>query len=392
MSSLKKFLLVAVLTSVAAAPLAQAVGAALDRATPDCERIYIGTHEQGGMPSLFTARFNAKDGSFSAAAGVASIERPTWLVKDAARPVVYAVSEIGNDGASQGKVYSLRIDPDTGALAEISSVGSGGGGPTHLALDSRSHSLLVANFGTGQVAALQIDDGNNLLGPASVVNDAGSGPTARQRGPHAHGVVIDPAGRFALVPDLGADRLFVYRFDGARRILSPAAVPFVQLPAGTGPRHLVFSPDGSYAYLLAELTGDLYVYAWDAGRGTLQTVQTLSTLAVHYQGQISAGEIIISNHGKRLYVSNRGDDTIVVYQVAPRTGRLTELQRLPSVGINPWHLVLSPAQQWLLAANEASNAVASFRVGTDGRLAATNNRLSVAKPVNIVFAGSCAIR
>jgi 6-phosphogluconolactonase len=369
--------------------LAAALGTTLAVNAAPCERLYIGTHQPGGAPSLFTAGFDASDGSFGPASAVAAIERPSWLVKDPARPILYAVSETGNDGASHGKVFSLRITPGTGALTEIGSVDSGGGGPTHLDLDVRSNTLLVANYGTGQAATLDTGAGGALAGPASVVQDQGTGPTPRQSGPHAHGVNLDPSRQYALVTDLGADRVFVYRFDAATRKLAPAATPFLQLAPGSGPRHLVFSADGRSVYVLAELTGALHVYAWDAAAGTLQAVQTVSTLSAGYQGKISAGEIIVSPDGKHVYVSNRGDDTIVAYQAEARSGRLAEMQRLPSAGTHPAHLALSPDGRWLLVANELTNALTSFRVGGDGRLAATDNRLDVPKPVNIVFAGAC---
>jgi 6-phosphogluconolactonase len=382
--------LLAALVAACTATVANAAAAA--DATPACDRVYIGTHQQGGAPSLFTVAFDARDGSFGPAASVASIERPTWLVKNPAAPLLYTVSETGNDGVAHGKVVGLRIDQDTGQLTEIGAVDSGGGGPTNLALDTRSNTLLVANYGTGQVTTLQIGTGGALAGPVSVVQDEGTGPSPRQRGPHAHGVVVDPSGQYALVSDLGADRVFIYRFDAAAHKLSPAATSSVQLPPGTGPRHLAFSPDGLVVYLLTELTGDLYVYDWDAAHGTLNQVQKLSTLTPGYKGKISAGEIVVSPDGRQVYVSSRGDDTIIAYRVELSTGELTELQRIPAGGTAPWNLALSPDGRWLLAANEASNTLTSFRVGSNGRLTATTSRLDVPKPVNIVFAGSCAAR
>jgi 6-phosphogluconolactonase len=369
-----------------------AAGWAANAQAADCARLYIGTHQQGGAPSLFTAAFDGRDGSFGPASSVASIERPTWLAVDPARPVLYTVSETGNDGIAHGKVFSLRIAPDTGALDPVGSVDSGGGGPTHLALDPRSNTLLVANYGTGHVASLQIGADRRLTGPVSVVGDEGSGPTPRQRGPHAHGVTLDPSRRFVLVPDLGADRVFVYRFETATRKLTPAVTPFLQLPPGTGPRHLVFGADARTAYLVAEFTGDVHVLAWDVMAGTLRVAQTVSTLSPGYQGKISAGEIVVAPGGRHVYVSNRGDDTIVAYRVAAGTGRLTEQQRIPAGGTQPWHLALSPDGRWLLAANEASSELASFRVGADGRLAPTSYRLDVPKPASTVFAGACAAR
>jgi 6-phosphogluconolactonase len=355
------------------------------------ERIYIGTHEQDGRPSIFTSTFDDSTGMLDTARAVATIERPTWLVKDPVRPILYSVSETGNDGRSVGNVFSLQIDAGTGRLAEVNHVPSGGGGPTHLALDARSDTLFVANFGTGQAAALPIGGAGELGPPESIGKDYGTGPTRRQQGPHAHGVTIDPSRQFVLVPDLGADRVFVYRLGADGRQLAPAATPFLQLPPGSGPRHLVFGADGRMAYLLTELTGELRVYGWDARHGVLQPVQTLATVGADYQGQKSAGEIVVSADGQRVYVSSRGEDAIVTYSVDVRSGRLFEIQRTPSGGRQPWHLVLSPGGRWLLASNEASNSVNVFRVdGATGRLAATASSLNVTKPVDVVFAGACA--
>jgi 6-phosphogluconolactonase len=359
----------------------------------DGERIYIGTHEQAGRPSIFASTFDEKTGILGAPRAASAIERPTWLLKDPLRPVLYSVSETGNDGLSIGNVFSLRMDAATGSLDEVNHVPSGGGGPTHLALDTQSNTLYVANFGTGQVAALATREGGELDPPTSIGNDYGTGPTPRQKRPHAHGVTIDPSRRFVLVPDLGADRVFIYRLGASGRKLAPAARPFLQLPSGSGPRHLAFSPDGRIAYLLTELTAELRVYGWDAKNGVLQPLQTLSTVGAAPQEKKSAGEIVVAGDGKRVYVSNRGEDSIVTYAVDARSSQLAEIQRIPSGGKQPWHLVLSPSGRWLLASNEASNSVNVFRVdGATGRLAATANGLDVVKPVAVVFAGACPRR
>ncbi|HEX8604274.1 MAG TPA: lactonase family protein [Pseudoduganella sp.] len=357
------------------------------------ERIYIGTHQQNGAQSIFTSTFDEQSGTFGIARAVSAVVRPTWLVKDPDRPVLYSVSETGNDGLSIGKVFSLRIQGATGDLEEINQVPSGGGGPTHLALDSRSHTLFVANFGTGHVAALPVADKGELDTPVSIGADHGTGPTPRQRGPHAHGATIDPTGRFVLVPDMGADRVFIYRFSAGRRALVRADMPFLQLPPGSGPRHLSFSPDGRTAYLLTELTAELRVYGWDATRAMLQPLQTLPIAGAGYQGARSAGEIVVSGDGRRVYVSSRGEDAIVTYAVDARSGRLSESQRISSGGRQPWHLALSPGGRWLLASNEATGSVNVFAVDADnGRLTASNSRLEVATPVNVVFAGACPRR
>jgi 6-phosphogluconolactonase len=142
---------------------------------------------------------------------MAEVERPTWVLMDPARPVLYAVSEVGNAGDRIAEVLSFSVRKDNASLVPLSRTSSCGGGATHLALHPAGSRLFVANFGGGQVATLSVAVDGTLGAALSVQTTYGSGPHRRQSGPHAHGVTLDPSGRFLLVPDMGADRVFVYR-------------------------------------------------------------------------------------------------------------------------------------------------------------------------------------
>ena len=344
--------------------------------------VYFGTHGN----AIFAARLDEQSGRLTALGQAAAIERPTWLITSPHAPVIYSVGETGNDGRSEGRVYSLSIDTTSGKLQTISQVGSGGGGATHLAVDPRSHTLLVANFGGGQVGAIPIQKGGSLEAVASVQTDYGSGPNPRQTGPHAHGVAVDPSGHFILVPDLGADRIFIYRFDPSTRRLSPADPAFTPMPAGSGPRHLVFHPNGRLAYLDTELSAQITSFAWDGQSGRLRALKTISSLPRDYVGERSAAELALSNDGRFLYVSNRGENTLVVYKINPDSGDLSPVQRIPSGGDKPWSFSIDPTNRWLLVANEGSNAVTVFAVDrTSGTLRATGEPLAIEKPVSVAF-------
>ncbi|WP_395396018.1 lactonase family protein (plasmid) [Novosphingobium sp. BL-8A] len=349
--------------------------------------VYFGTHGQQAGQGIFGARFDEATGKLSALGEVAPLFRPTWLVADPVRPLIYAVSEQGNDGRSNGKVVSYTVDHASGSLAGIGTADAGGGGPTHLGYDPRSHSLFVANFGSGTATVLPVDLGGRIGPVAARVQDQGSGPNPRQAGPHAHGVTLDPSGRFVLVPDLGADRTFVYRFDPRTRRLSPAPRPYAQVPAGTGPRHVVFGRGGRYAYLATELTAQVIVYRWDASNGGLDPVQTLDLTPAGFTGQRSAAEIAVSRDGRFLYVSSReGEDAIYVFAVDPAQGTLIEVQRFET-GKRPWSFALSPGEQWMLVAEEAAGHVAVLaRDPESGKLGATDNGIAVYQPVNVTFA------
>jgi 6-phosphogluconolactonase len=371
---------IATTASMLAAPRAFA-------APPAQTLVYVGT--QGAEPGqgVFAARLDMRTGRLSPLGLAVELPRPTWITAHPALPVLYAVSEVGNDGKSQGSVQTLRADPATGRLALAGKVTSGGGGPTHLTLDTASKTLLVANYGTGHVAALPVLADATLGPPRSVQADQGSGPSPRQKGPHAHGVVLDPSKRFALVADLGADCVFIYRYDRARHQLSPATTPFEALPPGTGPRHLAFHPNGRLVFLISELVPELRAYRWDARHGRLAPVHTLSLVGDPAKPGIAKGaELVVSRDGRFVYTSVRGENVLVAHAVDRRTGRLTEIQRLPAGGQAPWSVAIDPSGRWMLVANQGSDAVVVFaRDPASGRLSPTPESMAVTKPTSIAY-------
>lgn len=371
----------ALLTASLAVVLASPAAAACKR--QPCTRIvYFGTHGN----SIVAARLDERTGRLASLGPVANVERPTWLVAAPTGPYVYSVSEIGNDGASQARVHSFRADAATGALTPLNDVGSGGGGATHLALDAASATLFVANYGTGQVASLPVQ-ADGRLGPAvSVLQDEGSGPSPRQKGPHAHGIAVAPGGRAILVTDLGADRIFIERVDPVTHMMRAGDSPALAVKSGSGPRHAAFVPHTNLVYVDSELTGEITGYRWNPATATLRPLATVSTSAPTYQGTRSAAELAASADGRFVYVSNRGEDTIVTYAVNAGTGDLREVQRVPSGGKTPWSFGIEPGGDWMLATNEGSSSVTVFRIDRrTGKLTATGEALAVEKPVSVAF-------
>lgn len=347
---------------------------------------YIGTHGSGPGQGIFAAAFDSLTGKFGDLQLAAEIEQPTWLALDPRRPILYSVSEIGNDGKSQGGVYSLAIDPAAGKLKITSQVASGGGGATHLAFDERLNTLFVANWGGGQVSAVPVRSDGSLAPVSSIQTDYGSGPSPVQFGPHAHSVAVDPSGNFVLSADLGADRIFVYHFDSANRTLSPARPAFESVAPGSGPRHIVFSPNGRLVYLLTELTAEIVVFRWEATMGRLKRHQSLAIDGPGYSGKKSAGEIGISRDGRFVYVTNRGQNTLVVYAVSRESGMLVKRQEIACGGDSPWSFAIDQSGGWMIVANENSSTLNVFKIDkASGKLAATGQVLSVPKPVTIAI-------
>ncbi|MFJ8113122.1 lactonase family protein [Streptomyces sp. NPDC096132] len=233
-------------------------------------------------------------------------------------------------------------------------------------------------------AALPIRPDDGLGTPASVMVDTGSGPHPRQTGPHPHHVVVAPGGRFALVADFGADRVFVYRFDRGTRVLSadePIGPRSYAVPPGSGPRRLHFHPDGRTLYLLNALTADLHILDWNPWNGRIALAQTLSTDSPEYTGTKSAAELGTSRDGRFVYTSNRGENTLVVFTADQRTGRLTLAQRIPCGGLSPWSFTIHRSNRWMFVANQVSSSVNLFAIDLrSGKLTDTGNSMPVPNP------------
>jgi 6-phosphogluconolactonase len=180
--------------------------------------------------------------------------------------------------------------------------------------------------------------------------------------------------------------VFVYRIDPETKALTRDDPPYLQMPAGTGPRHLRFSRDGRLAFLDTELSGEIYTLRWDAKSGRLTPLSHVALDPASYTGERSAAEIDLSSDGRFLYASNRGENLLHVFAIDPSSGSLTEIQKLPCGGDFPWSFGIDPDGRWLVVANETSSNLAVFAIDrVTGKLAATGNQLSVPKPVAIAF-------
>jgi 6-phosphogluconolactonase len=361
------------------------------------ELVYVGTFTfgpaaqsagSGGPQGIYGARLDVKTGHLSPLGLSVQLRRASWLVAHPTLPVIYTVAQSTSDNPdSDSAIISFAIDPSTGILRQINKMDASGRDATHMTFDAASNTLFVANHGTGNVTDLPVlPDGS--LGPvASDQKDFGSGPTPRQKSAAAHGVAVDPTHRYVMVADFGADRLFAYRFDGATRALAPAPSPFQQLPPGSGPRHVLFHPNGRLLYLDNELTGEICSYHWDNRSGELKLAQCLSPYPADYSGQKSAAEIAVSRDGRFFYLSLRGDqEALIAYSIEKESGALTEIQRVPSQGKIPWSFGIDPTGHWMLVADQGSNSVVVFAVDSKtGKLATTDESLSVPNPVAVAF-------
>ncbi|WP_416570118.1 lactonase family protein [Niveispirillum sp. KHB5.9] len=346
---------------------------------------YIGTQGSGPGQGVFTARLDEKQGTLCLVGLAAELERPTWVEAHPTKPLLYAASDDKAGNETRGRVIALRTDGADGRLTAFSSADSAGAGATHLAFDAKGKAVFTANFRSGTVGAVPVAADGTLSAPTGSVQNAGTGPKPRLTSPHAHGVALEAGGRYLFVPDLGADKLFVYRYDAKAGTLAPANVPSVSLPPGTGPRHVALHPKGRFVYLLYEFSPVIWVYKQGAKTGGLTLLQSLATGTDDEADAVKGAEIAISADGRFIYTSTRGENMIGVHAVK-RDGTLREVQRVPSGGKVPWSFRLGPKDKWLLATNQGSNSITLFRRDArTGRLKPSGQPLSVTLPTSVAF-------
>ncbi|HOA60964.1 MAG TPA: lactonase family protein [Verrucomicrobiota bacterium] len=372
-------------TSLALAWMAGTPGA-LAKSTDDL--VYVGTYTGSKSKGIYAFRFNAKDGRAETPFLAAETAHPTFLALAPNKRFLYAVGELGTfQGKKAGSVSAFSIDRATGRLDLLNQVSSGGPGPCHLVLDATGKWVLVANYGGGSVALLPIQ-GNGALGEAvSFHQHQGSSLNPqRQEGPHAHGVTLDAANRVAIVPDLGLDRLMIYRLDAVNGRLTPNDPPHAAVKPGSGPRHLAFAPDYKHAYGINELSSTITVYAYDSAGGSLAEVQTLSTLPDGFDGDNSTAEIEVHPTGKFVYGSNRGHDSIAVFARDLQRGTLERVANVPTQGKAPRNFAIDPTGAWLWAANQGSDNLVLFRIDPErGLLQPAGVTVDIGSPVCVQY-------
>jgi 6-phosphogluconolactonase len=332
---------------VAMAMMTIQTAAAADKIPADAKlRMYVGTYSSGDNQGIYTCELDLATGQLSEPVLAAEAVNPSFLAIHPSERLLYAVGEVDvMNGKKTGGVSGFTIDADSGKLTLINQQSSGGGGPCHLVVDATGTSVLVANYGGGSVACLPIGENGRLDEAATFIQHTGASVNPqRQEGPHAHSINVDPTNRFAVVADLGLDKVLVYKFDADKHTLVPNDPPSVSVPAGGGPRHFAFHPNGRYAYTNNEITLTATAFEYDDKAGALSEIQTITTLP---EGEPddpgnSTAEIRVHPRGRFLYVSNRGHDTVAIFSIERATGRLTPIGHESTRGEIPRNINIDP--------------------------------------------------
>jgi 6-phosphogluconolactonase len=356
---------------------------------PGGQLLYVGTYTDGKRSEgIHLVRMDPRSGELRLVRSFDVGANPSFIAIHPDGRVLYAVNETEEyNGRPGGAVSAFGIARDSGVLTRLNEQESQGGAPCYVSTDRRGRAVLVANYVGGNVALFPIQADGSLGAATQIVQHTGNGPnTARQDRPHAHYIAADPSNRFALVADLGIDRVRVYRLDLDAGLLRHVEGADAVMRPGAGPRHVAFHPTLPLVFVANELDSTVTTFGFDRESGRLSPRSNQSTLPAGWSGTNYPADIHVASSGRTLYVSNRGHNSLAVFSVADSTGALALEQVVSTEGDWPRNFSLDPTGRWLLVANQRSGSIAVFaRDEGSGRLTPTPQRLAVASPVCLRF-------
>jgi 6-phosphogluconolactonase len=393
--------ILAVLILAAPVVLVSLAGSATPPASPHSYLVLVGTYtHKTASKGIYAFSYDTDSGKLTPKGVAAETADPSFVAIHPSGKYAYAVNETGK----QSTVSAFALDAQTGQLTLLNQLPALGEDPCYISFDKTGKFVLIANYTSGNVAVFPILPDGKLGEHTAALTDSGTlGPNQeRQEGPHAHWIELSAHNRYAYVADLGLDRVLIYKFDAAKGTLTPgdASPPAATAAAGsakpndafsatlspgTGPRHVAFSRAGNFMYVLGEVKSTVTVFANDSNE-SYRAIQTISTLPAGFSGRNDTAEIAMHPNGKWLYASNRGNDTIAVFEVEPGKGTLRLVADVPTGGKEPRHFAIDPAGKYLLAENQNSDTIVTFRIDpASGKLTRTGDVAQVPAPVCLAF-------
>jgi 6-phosphogluconolactonase len=367
------------------AGLAGPLAAPAEEKAPAKLMVYVGTYTGARAKSegIYRLELDLATGKLSEPTLAAKTANPSFLAIHPTGKFLYAVGEAGK---AQG-VNAFAIDQKTGDLTFLNGQSAGGSGPCHVSLDSKGRYAFAANYGSGSACALPIGADGKLGARTGFVQHKGKGANpARQEGPHGHSINLSPDDRFAFVADLGLDKVMIYKFDAEKGDLTPNDPPALTVKPGAGPRHFAFHPTGKFAYVINELASTIDTCTYDAAKGELTSVQSISTLPKGFTGRTTTAEVVVHPSGKFVYGSNRGHDSIAVFRVDQKSGKLTFVEHQKEKIAEPRNFAIDPTGKYLLVGSQRTHLVVPFKVDPEtGKLTPTGQTVQVGTPVCVRF-------
>jgi 6-phosphogluconolactonase len=342
--------------------------------------LIIGTYTNScESKGIYVYDFDSNTGNFNFKNATDNVINPSYLTVSKENNYVYSVNENG----AESTVSSFNYNPSNGKLNFINKQSSKGADPCYIINDDKN--VIVANYSGGNISVFGKNNDGSISEAKQVIQHYGKGTNAkRQEGPHVHMVHFSPDKKFVLSNDLGNDKVYSYRYypNSANEILK--IKDSISVKSGSGPRHLTFSKDGRFVYLLQELDGALTVFSYS--NGILKKIDETTILAKDFKGTFSSADIHISPDGKFLYATNRGEaNTISIFKIL-KNGKLVSKGQTSTLGKGPRNFTIDPSGKFLLVAHQYSNDVVIFKRNiTTGSLMDTGKRINLCSPVCLVF-------
>ncbi|MBM3756110.1 MAG: lactonase family protein [Acidobacteria bacterium] len=346
-------------------------------------RVYIGTYSRGESKGIYSFVLDTGAATLKPEGLAVEAENPSFLAIHPSGNYVYAVGETEKyKTENAGSISAFKIDHATGKLQKLNDASSGGAGPCHVNVSRNGQFLVAANYGAGSCCAYAIDATGALGKRTAFHQHSGSSVSPRQTGPHAHSVNFDRANKHVIVADLGLDKVLAYKFNAATGAMEQGTA--ASLKPGSGPRHFSFHPKGKFAYVINELTCTVTAFKWN--NGTLTEIETVTTLPEPLKQGYSTAEVVAHPNGRFLYGSNRGHNTIAVFQIDQATGKLKSIEHKSTQGAVPRNFAIDPTGQFLIAANQNSNTIVLFRINQQtGALDAVGAPIPAPVPVCVRY-------
>lgn len=355
--------------------------------------VYVGTYTAPGVPpggthpstalGIYVFRMDPHDGDLTPVQTVPT-DNPSFLALDPSLTHLYSTNE-----NTDGRVSAYAIDQGNGTIDFLNTEPTNGSFPAHLSVHPSGQYLLASNYGTGNYPIYRIE-ANGSIGEKTddfQGEGNGTGPNPdRQEGPHAHQIITDPDAGHVVGVDLGADKVNVWTLDLGAGKLNPNIVPFAPVASGSGPRHMAFHQSRPLAYVLDELVSSITAFAYDPVRGAFIWRQTISTLPARFTGSNTTAEIRIHPDGQFLYNTNRGHNSITMYEIDDDTGKLSVIGWESTRGEWPRGMNIDPSGTFLYAANQNTDTIVVFSVNrSNGRLKPTGAVVHTPTPVDVEF-------
>lgn len=347
--------------------------------------LYIGTYTDGESKGIYLYKMNSTSGELEFVS-ITENNNPSFLTIDQNNKFLFAVNEVADfDTNKSGSISSFKIDAKTKELKFVNKATTAGAHPCFVTINNSGEFVLAANYTGGNVSVIPTNNGV-LLNPSDIIQHFGSSINKkRQNEPHTHSIYLDNKNKYAYALDLGIDKVNIYKFDSENGKLLKNEIPFYDVKPGSGPRHMVFHPNSKFAYVITELNNK--IVALNVGEnGGLNKIESYTSLPKDFDGTSYCADIHIHPNGKYLYGSNRGHNSIVIFEINEDTGKLNLLGFQSTKGNWPRNFTIDPSGKFLLVANQKSNDVFVFNIDSKtGLLEETDISIKVPSPVCLTF-------